>query len=259
MSTNTIGNIVKNAREKRGLDLSVCATYLKIQIRFLQAIENDDYKIFENSYQAQGFFSNYAEFLDLNITNLLPRWKKDVSDFFPNEEFNVKKFYKPKKSRSIKIVLTMEKILYFFGALGVLIFFIYVYTTYQSTMYNPKLVITKPENNSIVETDIVDIFGKTDADAVLSLNNEKLTIQTDGNFSTSLKLSEGINNFKFSSVNPYGKETVSVLTIIYRPEKVQIYSPPQELQEDTSQKNSTPVSSTTTQPRQVVDTSPKTD
>lgn len=230
MSTNTIGNILKRAREKKGLDLAVCSSYLKIQPRFLIAIEGDDYQIFENSFQAQGFFVNYAEFLDLNISNLLPRWRKDVSDFFPTEKFYVKKFYKPKMARPLRIVLTLDKILYFIGSFLVLGFFIYVYSTYQSSVYNPKLEIFEPENNSIVENNIVDIFGKTDADAILSLNNEKLTIQTDGNFSTSIKLSEGINNFKFSSVNPYGKETVSVLTVIYRPRRIEIYTPPTEPQ-----------------------------
>lgn len=230
MSTNTIGNILKKAREKKGLDLAVCSGYLKIQPRFLIAMEGDDYQIFENSFQAQGFFVNYAEFLDLNISNLLPRWRKDVSDFFPTEKFYVKKFYKPRIGRSVRIVLTLDKILYFLGSALVLGFFIYVYSTYQSSVYNPKLEIFEPENNSIVENNIVDIFGKTDADAVLSLNNEKLTIQTDGNFSTSIKLSEGINNFKFSSINPYGKETISVLTVIYRPRKIEIYTPPAEPQ-----------------------------
>jgi hypothetical protein len=80
----------------------------------------------------------------------------------------------------------------------------------------------------VVEADLIDVYGKTDQDAILKINNEKLTIQTDGNFATSLKLSEGINNFKFSSINPFGKETVKILTIIYRPRKIEIYNPPVE-------------------------------
>lgn len=254
MSTNTIGNILKTAREKKGLDLSVCSGYLKIQARYLQAMEDHDYRLFENSFQALGFFVNYAEFLDLNTTNLIPRWRKDVSDFFPDERFYVKRFYKPKIGRPVRIVLTLDKILYFLGSALVLGFFIYVYSTYQSSIYNPKLEIFEPENNSIVETNIVDIFGKTDADAVLSLNNEKLTIQTDGNFSTSIKLSEGINNFKFSSVNPYGKETISVLTVIYRPRRIEVYSPPAESQTPTGESTTSAVESS---PVRIVTTEPK--
>jgi len=83
----------------------------------------------------------------------------------------------------------------------------------------------------ITEADIIDIFGKTDKDAELRLNNDKITIHTDGNFSTSIKLSEGINTFKFTSINPYKKETVKVLTIIYRPKRIEIYNPPIETSE----------------------------
>jgi len=50
----------------------------------------------------------------------------------------------------------------------------------------------------------------------------------DGNFSTSIKLSEGINNFKFTATNPYNRETSLVLQVIYRPKVIEVYNPPVE-------------------------------
>ena len=92
----------------------------------------------------------------------------------------------------------------------------------------PLLDITNPQNNFVTTEDLIDVFGKVDKDAELRINNEKIIIQTDGSFSTSLKLVEGFNTFKFTSKNPYGVTNDKVLQIIYRPKKIEVYNPPTE-------------------------------
>jgi cytoskeletal protein RodZ len=223
-----IGEILKNRREDIGLDYGICSSQLKIQRKYLEGIENTDYSMFDNSYQALGFIQNYIEFLGLNPVTLIPRWRKEVLDFFKNEDTFKDVYFKPKKKRKVSIILTADKIINSALIFLFLIFLTYIFYTYQQTTSAPMLEITSPENNQITEADIIDIFGKTDKDAELKLNNDKITIHTDGNFSTSIKLAEGINTFKFTSINPYKRETVKILTIIYRPKKIEIYNPPIE-------------------------------
>jgi len=226
--SSKIADIIKNKRENLNLDLNFCSQQLKIQRKFLEGIENNDYSVFENSFQALGFVQNYIEFLNLNPVALIPRWRKEVLDYFRNEDTQKEAYFKPQKRRKVNIILTAEKLINVSLICLFLGFLIYIFYTYQQTISAPKLDITSPENNMITESDIIDIFGKTDKDAELKLNNDKITIHTDGNFSTSIKLSEGINTFKFTSTNPYKKETVRILTIIYRPKKIEIYNPPVE-------------------------------
>lgn len=226
--TSKVGDLIRKRREELQLDIEFCSSNLKIQERYLRGIENDDYSMFENSIQAQGFVQNYAELLGLNVVTLIPRWRKDVLDFFKNEETFSKNYYSPKKKRKINIVLTSEKIINFSFIILVIGFATYIAINYRNTVSSPLLEITNPENNSVVEDDLVDIFGKTDKDAELRINNEKITIQPDGNFATSIKLAEGFNTFKFTSINPYKKESTKILTIIYRPRKIEIYVPPKE-------------------------------
>jgi len=226
--SSKIGEIIRSRREELGFDLSICSSQLKIQPKYLEAIEKGDYDLFENSFQAQGFVQNYIEFLNLNPVALIPRWRKEVLDYFKAEDTLKESYFKPQKKRKVNIILTADKIINTSLVLLFIGFLAYIFYTYQQTISAPKLEITSPENNQITEADIIDIFGKTDKDAELKLNNDKITIHTDGNFSTSIKLSEGINTFKFTSINPYKKETVKILTIIYRPKKIEIYNPPVE-------------------------------
>lgn len=230
-----ISDIIRNRRESLGFDITICSAQLKIQRKFLEGIENNDYSSFENSFQALGFVQNYMEFLGLTPVTLIPRWRKEVLDYFKNEDTAKETYFKPQKKRKVNIILTADKLINLSLIFLFVGFLVYIFYTYQQTISAPKLEISSPENNMITEADLIDIFGKTDKDAELRLNNDKITIHTDGNFSTSIKLAEGINTFKFTSINPYKKETVKILTIIYRPKRIEIYNPPVETSEKIDQ------------------------
>lgn len=226
--SSKVGDLIKKRREELGITIVFCSNNLKIQSRYLEGIENDNYSMFENSIQAQGFVQNYLELLGLNTVTLIPRWRKDVLDFFKEDDLTKLNYFKPKKKRKINIVLTTEKLINVGFLSLIVIFFIFILINYSNNISAPKLQITKPDNNSIVEVDLLDIFGVTDKDAKLRLNNDEIQILPDGNFSTSIKLSEGINNFKFTATNPYNRETSFVLQVIYRPKVIEVYNPPVE-------------------------------
>lgn len=228
MKKLNFGEFLKNTREEKKLGIDFCSSSLKIHKRFLQAIEENNYKVFDNYFQAQGFVQNYLEFLELKASDYMPRWRGDFYTDFSHFDEKQEKFYKPKKSKMLNFTISLNKVLYTFTFLIVIGFLSYVGYQYNETLSNPYLEIIKPQTNEVVEEDLIDIFGKTESDSVLRINNEKITLATDGNFSTSLKLAEGINTFKFTATNPFGKETSRVLHIIYRPRRVEIYNPPIE-------------------------------
>lgn len=228
MKKLNFGEFLKNTREDRKLGIEFCSNSLKIHKKFLNAIEENNYKIFDNYFQAQGFVQNYLEFLELKPSDYMPRWRGDFYTDFSHFDDRQEKFYKPKKSRLLNFTISLNNLLYTLAAIIVISFLSYIGYQYNETLSNPELEIFKPQTNEVVEEDLVDIFGKTESDSVLRINNEKITLSTDGNFSTSLKLSEGINTFKFTATNPYGKESVRILHLIYRPKKIEIYNPPIE-------------------------------
>lgn len=179
-------------------------------------------------FRLRVFVQNYLEFLELKPNDFMPRWRGDFYTEFNHFDEKTENFYKPKKKKILNFSISLNNLLYGIAGTVVISFLIFFGYKYNETLSSPQLDITKPQTNDVVESDLIDVFGKTDSDAILKINNEKITIGTDGNFSTSLKLSEGINTFKFTASNPFGKETVRILHIIYRPRKVAIYTPPIE-------------------------------
>lgn len=67
----TIGQRLKREREARYLSLEKAAEQTRIRRVFLQALEADDYSVMPSAAQGRGFLRNYAEYLNLNIDELI--------------------------------------------------------------------------------------------------------------------------------------------------------------------------------------------
>ncbi|MBM4426487.1 MAG: DUF4115 domain-containing protein [Chloroflexi bacterium] len=67
----TIGQRLKKAREGRYLSLEKVSAETRIRTVFLQALEADDFSVMPSAAQGRGFLRNYAEYLNLNIDEII--------------------------------------------------------------------------------------------------------------------------------------------------------------------------------------------
>ena len=113
-------------------------------------------------------------------------------------------------------------------------FFGYLFYQYRNYSGVPDLEIYTPENNVVVNSQTLDITGETDRDSVVLINNQRIVVDKDGSFATSIKLHEGINTLSFLAVNKLGRETEEIRTIIFRkgPEPPEEQGPKQETEEE---------------------------
>ena len=72
--SQTIGEQLKQAREKRGLTLEQAAQETHIRVHFLEALENDRREALPSTVQGRGFLRLYAGLLDLPAAPLLAAW-----------------------------------------------------------------------------------------------------------------------------------------------------------------------------------------
>ncbi len=70
--SDSIGARLRQARELRHLTLPQVSETTKLRTHYLQALENDDYSAIPSAAQARGFLRVYAEFLELDLAELLP-------------------------------------------------------------------------------------------------------------------------------------------------------------------------------------------
>ncbi len=69
--TQTIGQRLKAEREEQRLTLEKVFEATRIRIQYLQALEADDLSVMPSPVQARGYLRNYAEFLGLDVDQIL--------------------------------------------------------------------------------------------------------------------------------------------------------------------------------------------
>jgi cytoskeletal protein RodZ len=70
-----LGHILREARETKGLTLAEVQDKIRINSRFLQALENSEYERLPTPVHVRGFLRNYARFLGLDPQPLLNRYE----------------------------------------------------------------------------------------------------------------------------------------------------------------------------------------
>lgn len=74
----SIGQRLKKEREARFLTLERASNETRIRIVFLQALESDDYSVMPSAAQGRGFLRNYAEYLNLNIDEMIAEIQRNA-------------------------------------------------------------------------------------------------------------------------------------------------------------------------------------
>ena len=68
----SIGALLRRTRELRRLSIAQVSESTRVRSHYLQALESDDLSAMPSTAQARGFLRNYAEFLGLEIDELVP-------------------------------------------------------------------------------------------------------------------------------------------------------------------------------------------
>ena len=79
------------------------------------------------------------------------------------------------------------------------------------------LVISEPENESVVSRSSLPLSGRTDPNAVVSVNGRSVPVDRFGYFSTAVPLIEGPNIMDVVATNNDGETLSKVVAVIYRP------------------------------------------
>jgi cytoskeleton protein RodZ len=74
-----LGQILRQARENKGLSLEEAHEETRINAQYLEALENGDYSILPSTTHTRGFLRNYGRFLGLDPDPLIERYSQSQS------------------------------------------------------------------------------------------------------------------------------------------------------------------------------------
>lgn len=199
-----LGQRLTHARKLKRITLEQAAKALRIRTEFLEAIETGEYKKLPSAAYATGFVGNYAQYLGLSKSETVAMFRREYDEkreyaVLPNEftktkEFNVKRFHFQQT----------------FGIFALIAFCIIGYMAFQYRFFffSPTLEVYTPKENEVFQTNEVFISGKTDPNATVTVNNNIVTVNPDGDFSKQVSVFAGKTIVTISSENRFGKKTV---------------------------------------------------
>ncbi|OGH19666.1 MAG: hypothetical protein A3D74_00530 [Candidatus Levybacteria bacterium RIFCSPHIGHO2_02_FULL_37_13] len=197
------GQKLKDKRIAKGLTIEQVSKETKIRASYLSAIEKGEYQKLPASTYIQGFVRNYAKYLDLNEQEILAIFRREFDEkkafaVLPKglvkEDFPIKRI---KLADTAKFIILLA-----IALLG------YIFFQYRFAIISPPLEILTPKDGVIVLSSTVSVSGKTDPNATVFVNNDNVSLDSDGNFKKSINVFPGKIIIRIKAINYFGKEKI---------------------------------------------------
>lgn len=210
----TVGQILKEERERKFYSLDEIEKVTKIRIELLEALEADNWSKLPPATFVQGFIKNYGRFLGLDTQKLLAIFRREFSEY-KNPPRVLQSFSNPLTTR--RFYLTPSKLISLVVVGMVLTFFGYLWFEYRYLVLSPSLNLSYPSDQITVEEQSINVKGLTDPEATLSINNQDVAIEKNGEFSAEINLAEGTNRLSIEAKSKIGKITKVLRTVFLQP------------------------------------------
>lgn len=209
----TVGEILKEEREKRFFTLDEVEKATKIRKELLEALEQGQHQKLPPATFIQGFIKNYGKFLGLNTEKLLAIFRREFSEG-KNPPRILESFSNPLDKKRFKI--TPTRVLVSVVLALIITFFVYLWFQYRFLVGPPFLEVTEPVDQFSTSSEEILISGRADPEAKLSINNQEIQVDQNGKFSQQIKLADNVNTILISAVSGSGRQTKIQRTVFLK-------------------------------------------
>ncbi|MFA6080969.1 MAG: helix-turn-helix domain-containing protein [Patescibacteria group bacterium] len=203
----SVGSILKNEREKKGLLLSDVEKQIKVREKYLKAIENENWNHFSSKIYITGILKNYSRVLNLDHKKVLAFFRRDYEK---KEEVKFKR-----KVESSYLTSETKKFLRI-GLIILTLFFVAYFILQLKTYFSPPtFALLSPTVNNFTIEKKVKIIGKVEKDTNVTISGERIYQNKEGIFNYELSLNEGTNKIVIILLGANGKKT-TIEKIFYK-------------------------------------------
>lgn len=215
VGTLTLGEKLQKIRSDKRISLNEISRATKIQVSYLEYLEEGNYDKLPADVYVKGFLRSYADFFGVDEKIFLRLYKRE-KEIKNNLEKNSGKKISSEVSEPINIspfVFTPKKIFLFLILIIVFSGIFLLYREINSFASAPSLLVLNPSDNAEINSDSVYIEGVTDKEARLFINNEPILVNDDGRFRENLILQKGLNAINIKAINKFDKETKTSINV----------------------------------------------
>ncbi len=205
MQTQTVGDLLRSAREKSHYTLEDLSKDTHIKLEYLLALEENDFDLLPAATFVKAYIRNYARIFRLDEKPLFAILRRDYEESAKGQLIS-REFLFPELKK--KTLWSPVRLILLAVILVFMVFFSYAAWQWYQLSRPPALFLLSPEENQEVSARVI-LKGQTKTDAILTVNSAPVAIQADGHFETELYLpQEGINTITLKASDKNGKTNV---------------------------------------------------
>lgn len=208
----TLGERMKKIRNERRLSLAEVSKSTRIQSKYLEYLEEGEYMKLPADVYVRGFLRSYAIFMGLNETALIKQYEREKGI-----HKNIKKISDCQVTNDpisfSNLVITPKMIIIGAVVMIVMSSFIYLYAQVNNFVSAPRLVIIKPADGSSTDGNSTHVTGVAEKDAMVFINDQKVLVSENGEFSEDVNLRPGPNMITVKARSKFDKEATQSVSI----------------------------------------------
>jgi len=193
--------ILNNTRLDKELDIKDISKVLKVPCKYLLALESESIDQFPQEPYCSLIVKDYADYLGLNGQEILKLFRRDFA-----QKRKIKSTHKNYFSFTPQFTFSLSLILLLVIFLG------YLFSEYLKFNQPPPLKVNWPSGGVVLGSSL-EIDGKTDPEATVSVNQDLVIVDESGNFHKKLQLSGTDTKITIVSKSPSGKTTTDTRSL----------------------------------------------
>jgi cytoskeletal protein RodZ len=213
LDNETVAEQLRSARQAKKLKLAYVAEKLKINNRFLEALEKGEYGKLPRGVYGKNFLREYALFLGLDYKKLSQEFETEINLFEPKKQPEIfsKQVIKGRYLWAMPKILKNTLVF-----LIICVCFVYLGYRVNKIISPPLLTINSPVADLITDQNSVLVSGKTEAEASLLINGQIVLTDKNGAFSQIISLKNGINVITITANKKYSRASTITRQVLVK-------------------------------------------
>ncbi len=194
-----IGQIIISARKEKKYSYEKLEEITKIKASFIKDLENENWQVLPPFPTVLGFVKSIASALDVDEATATAILKRDYTltktNINPKPDISSKQSWNPRITFILGIALV---VIFILGYLGF---------QYKKFVSPPSINVVSPVEGQIIAGDSVLVFGSTDVDVKITVDNQPVLVDEDGKFSVNIEIADSAEEITIVAQSRSGKTT----------------------------------------------------
>ncbi len=211
----TVGEVLTAARQEKQLELERVEKILKINKRYLAALEAGEYSKLPGDIYTRNFLRSYAELLQVNPEHILELLDRELQ--IAKQVEDIPHHLEPAATTQPTFLVTPQRIRNI--GIGVLTVALLVYFGWQiyAIFAPPPLTVSQPEQDVVTSQQTLIVSGQTEPAVTVTINNEETVTDPQGGFSRQVELQNGLNTIEVTAQKRRSRPNTVTRQVIFEP------------------------------------------